>query len=75
MAVYGEEVFWAIEVKNSSRIRIEDLTPLRAFKDEYPQCKAFLLYRGKERFQRNGILCMPCEEFLIQLHPYKETIQ
>ena len=73
--VYGEEVFWAVEVKNSMRIRPEDLNPLRAFKDEYPQCKAFLLYRGKERFMRNGILCMPCEEFLIQLHPEKKTIR
>lgn len=67
--VYGKEVFWAIEVKNTARIRIEDLAALSSFKKEYPQCKAFLLYRGKERLLRNNILCIPCEEFLIKLNP------
>jgi len=69
--VYGEEVFWAIEVKNSSRIRKEDVNSLRAFKEEYPQCKTFLLYRGKERILREGVLCIPCEDFLMQLVPKK----
>lgn len=73
--VYGEDVFWAIEVKNTSRIRKENLNSLRAFKDEYSKCKAFLLYRGKERFLRDGIQCIPCEEFLMQLHPRKKTIK
>jgi predicted AAA+ superfamily ATPase len=68
---YGEEVFWAIEVKNTSRIRKENLNSLRAFKEEYPQCKTFLLYRGKERILREGVLCMPCEDFLMQLDPQK----
>ena len=27
--VYGEEVFWAIEVKNTSRVRPEDLRSLK----------------------------------------------
>jgi len=69
--VYGEEVFWAIEVKNSSRIRKEDVNSLLAFKEEYPQCKTFLLYRGKERILKKGILCIPCEDFLMQLKPQK----
>lgn len=40
--VYGEEVFWAIEVKNTSKIRPEDLRSLRSFKSEYPQSTALL---------------------------------
>ncbi len=73
--VYGEEVFWAIEVKNTSRIRKEDLNSLRAFIEEYPQCNAFLLYRGKERLLRKGVLCIPCEEFIMKLNPQKKSIK
>lgn len=62
--LYGKDIFWAIEVKNTARIRQEDLTSLKAFQEEYPQSSAFFLYRGKERFERNGVLCLPCQEFL-----------
>ena len=69
--VYGEEVFWAIEVKNTAKIRTEDLRSLKSFKYEYPQSKPFLLYRGKERLKRAGVLCLPCDEFLLNLTPRK----
>ncbi|HAX62254.1 MAG TPA: ATPase [Elusimicrobia bacterium] len=72
--VYGEKVFWAIEVKNTSRIRPEDLRPLKSFKEDYPESTAYFLYRGKERIMKNGILCIPCEEFLLKLHPEKIKI-
>lgn len=72
--VYGDEVFWAIEVKNTSRIRPEDLRSLVTFKNDYPESTAYLLYRGKERIMKNGILCMPCEEFLLKLNPAKDHI-
>jgi len=71
--VYGAEVFWAIEVKNTSRIRPEDLRGLNNFKSDYPQSSAYLLYRGKERLMKNGILCLPCEEFLLGLNPTKRV--
>lgn len=72
--VYGQEVFWAIEVKNTSRIHEGDLNSLRTFKEEYPQCKPFLLYRGKERLMCKGIICLPCEKFLKGLNPKKKSI-
>ncbi|MFH1640667.1 MAG: ATP-binding protein [Candidatus Omnitrophota bacterium] len=72
--VYGEEAFWAIEVKNASRVRKGDVNSLRAFKEEYPQCKAFLLYRGKERILREGVLCMPCKDFLMKLDPKTKSV-
>jgi len=72
--VYGEKVFWAIEVKNTSRIRPADLRPLKSFKEDYPESTAYFLYRGKERIMKNGILCIPCEEFLLKLHPDRTTI-
>ena len=72
--VYGEEVFWAMEVKNTFRIRKGDLSSLHAFKEDYPQCSAFLLYRGKERILREGVLCIPCDEFLVKLNPKTKLI-
>ncbi len=69
--VYGEDGFWAIEVKNTGKVKDEDLKPLRVFLEEYPEARAIFLYRGKERLKRNGILCMPCEDFLRDLHPGK----
>ena len=65
--VYGENGFWAIEVKNSSKVREEDLRPLRTFQKDFPECHPLLLYRGFERLSKHGILCLPCEEFLCQL--------
>ena len=72
--VYGEEVFWAIEVKNTSRVRLEDLRALNSFKSDYPESTAYLLYRGKERLMKNGILCMPCNEFLSRLDPKNTSL-
>ncbi len=67
--VYGELGLYALEVKNTSAVRSEDLRGLKAFAEDYPESKRFLLYRGKERVQRDGILCLPCEEFLTSLQP------
>lgn len=66
--VYGPEGLFGIEVKNVRSIRPSDLRGLRSFRDEYPQGKAVLLYRGKERFLRDNVLCVPCGEFLGSLH-------
>jgi len=75
--VYGDEGFWAIEVKSASLVRDEDLRSLRTFHKDFPECRPLFLYRGKERIYRQGILCLPCQEFLPQLLPGKpldETI-
>ncbi|MDO9566295.1 MAG: hypothetical protein Q7J15_06120 [Candidatus Desulfaltia sp.] len=42
-----------------------------AFKEDYPEAQACLLYRGKERLKIKNILCLPCEEFLMNLKPDK----
>lgn len=67
--VYGADGLFAIETKNTARLQPQDLRGLRSFKEDYPQSKAYLLYRGKERLMKDGILCIPCEEFLLALHP------
>lgn len=67
--VYGASGLFALEVKNSDRIRREDLKGLKAFGDDYPESQRFLLYRGQERLLRDGVLCLPCREFLPELRP------
>lgn len=69
--VYGKAGMQAIEVKNSKRIRPEDFSGLKAIGDEYPIAKRYLLYRGTDRYMHEGILCMPCEKFLLGLQPGK----
>jgi predicted AAA+ superfamily ATPase len=70
--VYGPESFWAIEVKNTRKVRPEDLRGLRSFRKEFPESEAILLYRGEERLRSSGVLCLPVEEFLVELHPGRE---
>lgn len=67
--VYGELGLFAVEVKNSNRIRPEDLRGLRALAEDYPQAQRYFLYRGDERLLIDGILCVPCDEFLRALQP------
>ena len=64
--LYGKDIFWAIEVKNSNKIRTEDLKGLQQFLLDYPNCDAYLLYRGKERLKKDNILCLPVEDFLLE---------
>ena len=67
--VYGADGLHAVEVKNSQQVRPEDLRGLRAFGEDYPESRRILLYRGKDRLLQNGVLCLPCEEFLKALVP------
>lgn len=67
--IYGEQFFCAVEVKNSTRVNSGDLTALKHFTEDYPQAKPYLVYRGEDRLMRDGILCLPCEEFLAALKP------
>lgn len=67
--VYGKAGFWAIEVKNTARVRAEDLSGLEAFATDYPQAEAALLYRGTRRERRGRIWILPVEEFLRELQP------
>ena len=67
--LYGSNGFYALEVKNSPRIRPSDLTGLTEFGKDYPDSRRILLYRGTDRLLKDGILCLPAEEFLKQLKP------
>jgi predicted AAA+ superfamily ATPase len=67
--IYGESGLYAVEVKNTQKVRHEDLSALKSFGDDYPESNRFLLYRGQETLLRDGIHCIPCEKFLRALKP------
>jgi predicted AAA+ superfamily ATPase len=70
--LYGPDGFWAIEVKNTARVRPEDLRSLRAFQDDYPEAKPLLLHRGERRIVTGGVPCVPVESFLASLNPGRD---
>jgi len=67
--VYGPAGFWALEVSHTAHVRSADLRSLRSFKSDHPECNTLFLYRGQDRLVRDGILCVPVAEFLVQLRP------
>lgn len=64
--VYGPHGFWAIEVKNSDTVSPSDVKSLKTFHEEYPECTPLLLYRGKKTSIQD-VLCLSCEEFLLNI--------
>jgi predicted AAA+ superfamily ATPase len=67
--LYGESDFVALEVKNSGKVSRRDLSGLKTFQSDYFGSRAALLYRGKEKMMVDGILCLPCADFLQHLVP------
>lgn len=72
--VYGEGGLLALEVKNTARIRPEDLRALEAFRADYPEAECVCLYRGHERLKKGNVLCLPCMEFLRGVRPGKKLL-
>jgi hypothetical protein len=56
-------------VKNGAKVDRKDVRGLKAFRSDYPESCVALLYRGKDRMLIDGILCLPCAEFLQRLVP------
>ena len=72
--LYGEQGIFAFEVKNTNKIRSNDLRSLREFKNDYPTSHLILLYRGSDKLQKGDVFCLPCEEFLTTLKPEKSLL-
>jgi hypothetical protein len=51
-AIYGPDIFLAIEVKHARTIRPQDLRGLKSFSENYPECQLVLLYRGTEPLKK-----------------------
>jgi uncharacterized protein len=71
LVLYGSNVFCAIEVTSTDRIRENMVSGLLAFKEDYPEAEVCLLYRGTERIKIKDVLCVPCRDFLMDLLPGK----
>lgn len=67
--LYGQDCFIAIEVKNGDTVSRNDLSSLKAFKEDYPEAKLFFLYRGQRCLVQDEIHCIPVEEFLLNILP------
>lgn len=65
--LYGERGFHAIEVKRSSSISRNDLKPLLAFQQDYPEAKLWFLYGGDRVQYFDKIQAVPFLQFLMQL--------
>lgn len=68
--IYGENGFWAFEVKNSAAISQRDFSGLKSFSDDYPEASLFFLYRGTRKLMQDNILCIPVEEFLLSVQDH-----
>ena len=68
----GLDGLYAIEVKHAQVIHERDLTGLKAFGTDYPEATLIFLYRGQDVLKKNNILCIPIEQFLLQLTPDKK---
>ena len=67
--LYDERDFAAIEVKNAATLRPDDFCGLESFREDYPEARPVLLYRGKKRFLSDGVLVLPVGDFLRALVP------
>ena len=63
LVVYGSAGFQAIEVKNTARVRAEDIRGLETFGADYPEAELVLLYRGARRERRGRVWVLPVEDF------------
>ena len=72
--VYGPRGLQAFEVKNASRVEAKDLRGLQAFREDYPEAEAALLYRGQDRLRMNDIWCLPVDDFLRRIVPKRSLL-
>ena len=72
--LYGERDFAAVEVKNAAILHPADFAGLKAFREDYPEADLLLLYRGSERFLRDGVWVVPAGDFLRSLVPGRSPL-
>ena len=57
----------AFEIKRKSRLNQKDFKGLKAFKQDYPMAKCYMLYGGKLRLQENDCIILPIQEVFSDL--------
>ena len=75
-AVYGAHGVQAFEVKNAGRVDAKDLRGLRAFREDYTEAQAALLfYRGQDRLHMGDVCCLPVDDFLRRAVPGRGLVE
>ena len=65
--LYGEKGFFAFEIKRSTKIQRSDLSGLKAFKEDYPEAKCYVVYGGHEQEYKGDITLLPLLDCLRSL--------
>lgn len=67
---YGENGFYALEVKRSRQVSGKHLSGLKSFREDYPQVTPYLLYGGDTLLEVDGIKVIPVVTFLTAIDRY-----
>jgi len=67
---YGENGFYAIEVKRNHTINRKQLRGLKNFKKDYPEVIPYLIYGGKDKLEIDDIKIIPVTTFLKNIKQY-----
>ena len=69
IVVHGSVGTVGFKVTNSDGVGARELSALRAFRRDYPDAKAAILYRGRKHTEDDGTACLPVADFLRALRP------
>ena len=61
--------FFLLAIEDCRCIISVDLAGLRAFRQDYPECRTLILYRGRQQLLIDEILAVPVERFLKGIIP------
>ena len=64
---YGPQGLYAFEIKRSDRVTKATLKGLKAFKEDYPEARLYLIYGGEYTYYEDGITVMPFKQALQEL--------
>lgn len=65
--IYGQHGFYAFEMKRSGTITSKSLKGLKAFGQEYPEAKLYIVFLGKQKEYHGNITAIPLVEALQEL--------
>ena len=72
--VAGDAGVLAFKLKNTQTVSRRDLASLRAFRRDFPEAEAAVLYRGGERLHVDGVQCIPVDDFLRSVVPNRHLL-
>ena len=68
--LYGDRGIIAIEVKRSSKVRLNELSGLKLFLKDYPMAKAYYFYGGSRYYKEGNIEIIPISDALSDLNKW-----